>query len=44
MSEFPRSLAVVIGINNYQNGIDTLQTAVADARNRYSCQVGDRYF
>ncbi|MGB5713819.1 MAG: caspase family protein, partial [Waterburya sp.] len=29
--EFDRSFAVVIGINNYQNGIDTLQTAVPDA-------------
>ena len=31
MSEFNRSLAVVIGINDYQNGIDKLQTAVPDA-------------
>ena len=31
MSEFDRSLAVVIGINEYQNGIDALQTAVPDA-------------
>ncbi|MDJ0596764.1 MAG: caspase family protein [Pleurocapsa sp. MO_226.B13] len=29
--EFDRSLAVVIGINDYQNGIDTLQTAIPDA-------------
>ncbi|ELS00528.1 Caspase domain-containing protein [Xenococcus sp. PCC 7305] len=31
MSEFERSLAVVIGINKYQNGIARLQTAVPDA-------------
>ncbi len=31
MSEFTNSFAVFIGINNYQNGIDTLQTAVLDA-------------
>ena len=31
MSEFKRNLAVVIGINNYQNGIDKLNTAVPDA-------------
>ncbi|MEM9273881.1 MAG: caspase family protein, partial [Cyanobacteria bacterium P01_F01_bin.143] len=31
MSEFDRSLAIVIGINDYQNGIDKLQTAVPDA-------------
>ena len=29
--EFDRSFAVVIGINDYQNGIDTLQTAIPDA-------------
>ena len=31
MSDFGRDLAVVIGINDYQNGIDPLQTAVPDA-------------
>ncbi|MGL5939085.1 MAG: eIF2A-related protein [Waterburya sp.] len=31
MSEFARSLAVVIGINEYQNGIARLKTAVPDA-------------
>ena len=31
MRDFDRSLAVVIGINDYQNGIDPLQTAVPDA-------------
>ena len=31
MSEFTRSLAVVIGINDYGNGIDPLKTAVNDA-------------
>ncbi len=30
MNEFERSLAVVIGINDYQNGIAPLQTAVPD--------------
>lgn len=30
MNEFSRSLAVVIGINDYQNGISPLQTAVPD--------------
>lgn len=30
--EFARSLAVVIGIDQYENGIAPLQTAVADAR------------
>lgn len=29
--EFERNLAVVIGINDYKNGIDALQTAVPDA-------------
>ncbi|MEM9276431.1 MAG: caspase family protein [Cyanobacteria bacterium P01_F01_bin.143] len=32
MSDFKRSLAVVIGINDYQNGIAPLQTAVPDAK------------
>jgi WD40 repeat protein len=32
MSEFAHSLAVVIGINNYQNGINSLKTAVPDAQ------------
>lgn len=31
VSEFSRSLAVVIGINDYQNGINSLKTAVPDA-------------
>ena len=31
MKEFDHNLAVVIGINDYQNGIDPLQTAVPDA-------------
>ena len=31
MTEFSRSLAVVIGINEYQNGITRLKTAVPDA-------------
>ncbi|MGK7894353.1 MAG: caspase family protein, partial [Xenococcus sp. (in: cyanobacteria)] len=31
MNEFKRNLAVVIGINDYQNGIAPLQTAVRDA-------------
>ena len=31
MGQFDRDLAVVIGINDYQNGIDPLQTAVPDA-------------
>ena len=31
MSEFDRNLAIVIGINDYQNGIDKLNTAVPDA-------------
>ena len=30
-NSFARSIAVVIGINEYQNGIDLLQTAVPDA-------------
>jgi WD40 repeat protein len=32
MSEFSRSLAVVIGIDDYRNGINSLQTATNDAR------------
>ena len=32
MSEFKRNLAIAIGINNYQNGISTLSTAVNDAK------------
>ena len=32
MSEFARSLAIVIGINQYGNGISLLQTAVNDAK------------
>ena len=32
MSEFERSLAIVIGINRYQNGISPLQTAAEDAK------------
>jgi WD40 repeat protein len=46
MSEFERSLAVVIGINNYQNGISQLQTAANDAaelaqilREKYNYEV-----
>lgn len=31
MTEFKRSLAIVIGINEYHNGIASLQTAVSDA-------------
>ena len=31
MTEFERSLAIVIGINNYQNGISALKSAVPDA-------------
>ena len=31
MGKFKRSLAVVIGINDYQNGIPRLKTAVPDA-------------
>jgi hypothetical protein len=31
MAEFSRSIAIVIGINQYQNGIPALKTAVADA-------------
>lgn len=31
MTEFVRNLAVVIGINQYQNGIQPLKTAVPDA-------------
>ena len=31
MTEFVRNLAVVIGINQYQNGIQPLNTAVQDA-------------
>lgn len=31
MSKFKRNLAVIIGINKYQNGISTLSTAVNDA-------------
>lgn len=31
MAQFARSLAVVIGINQYENGISLLQTAVNDA-------------
>ena len=31
MNEFDRSLAVVIGINEYHNGIAHLKTAVPDA-------------
>ena len=31
MSEFARSIAVVIGINEYSNGIAKLATAVPDA-------------
>ncbi len=32
MAEFSQSLAVIIGINNYSNGISSLQTAVNDAK------------
>jgi WD40 repeat protein/energy-coupling factor transporter ATP-binding protein EcfA2 len=32
MSEFERSIAIVIGINKYQNGISPLQTAAEDAK------------
>ncbi|EAZ89796.1 nSTAND1 domain-containing NTPase [Crocosphaera chwakensis] len=32
MSEFSRNLAVIIGINDYNNGISTLSTAVNDAK------------
>ena len=32
MSEFARSLAVIIGIDDYHNGINSLQTATNDAR------------
>lgn len=32
MAEFSRSLAFVIGINNYDNGISPLQNAVNDAK------------
>ncbi|MCU0549452.1 MAG: caspase family protein [Leptolyngbya sp. Prado105] len=32
MAEFSRNLAIVIGINDYRNGIAPLQTAVNDAR------------
>lgn len=32
MSEFAHNLAVVIGVNEYENGIARLQTAVDDAR------------
>lgn len=32
MPEFARNMAVVIGINNYQNGISPLQNAVNDAK------------
>ena len=31
MAEFKRSLAIVIGINEYHNGIARLKTAVPDA-------------
>ena len=31
MKEFQRSLAIVIGINQYQNGIHPLRTAKPDA-------------
>ncbi|NEN90224.1 MAG: caspase family protein, partial [Okeania sp. SIO3H1] len=31
-TNFERNIAVVIGINNYQNGINTLKTAVNDAK------------
>ena len=31
MTEFERSLAIVIGINEYNHGIAHLQTAVPDA-------------
>lgn len=31
MNEFDRNMTVVISINDYQNGIDKLQTAVLDA-------------
>ena len=31
MGEFARSLAIVIGINKYKNGISQFKTAVADA-------------
>lgn len=31
MSDFDRSQAIIIGINQYQNGISKLQTAVSDA-------------
>ncbi|QFS49584.1 caspase family protein [Nostoc sphaeroides] len=46
MPEFSRSLAIVIGINNYANGIPSLQNAVNDAvklvellRGKYGYQV-----
>lgn len=32
MSEFSKNLAVIIGINDYQNGISPLKTAVPDAK------------
>ena len=32
MSPFSRNLAVIIGINDYNNGISTLATAVNDAK------------
>lgn len=31
MAEFSRSIAIVVGIDHYQNGIPPLKTAVADA-------------
>jgi len=31
-TKFDRNIAVVIGIDNYQNGIHPLKTAVNDAR------------
>jgi Caspase domain len=33
MSEFSRNLAFIIGINNYTNGISSLQNATNDAKN-----------
>ena len=43
MSEFSRDLAVVIGINDYQNGIPALQTAQPDADRMAQILEEERY-
>ena len=44
MAEFNRSLAVVIGINNYSNGIHPLETAKSDAEELARILEQDYYY